>query len=434
MVKEILVLRDTGIPLFHYSFDGRRKVDEIVAAFLSAIGSFAQEASDQQLRVISFASNKFIWVQKGDIYFIAFVAAEDSAEIYYVILQEIAEQFIGQYYDLLRNLDMDGVGSALHKFDEFADSIERILQRFEGIPGLARRHKMILLPTQTAGMLKKLLARVEGDTIFRGAAVTHDGYVVVSNLRVYEIEAVLDMLPTILEQKWELKKPMVVGHSGLDSKTTFIVYKLTECVCAFVGRVGVSGENYFERMSPLIQALEKLSLSSAQRLNLEAAGNFAAFHDLDVVKPIQDIADILENSRVHFSGLDESIRVNVLRTLEKINQEIMVGNLSDATGLNKSQLSEVLAILVARGIVRVNRVYPQLEHRDERFTAFLELIGMPKRDYEVLNQIWNYCDGTTSIMEIAQKTGIPTLRVMEVLKKIGNHVTWKTERNLMECD
>lgn len=428
------MLRDTGIPLFHYSFDGTRKVDEIVAAFLSAIGSFAQEASDQQLRVISFASNKFIWVQKGDIYFIAFVAVEDSAEIYYVILQEIAEQFIGQYYDILRNLDMDGVRSTLHKFDDFADSIERILRRFDGIPGLTRRHKTLLLPTQTTSILKKALGKTEGNIIFRGAAVTYDGYIVVSNLRVYEIEAVLDMLPTILEQKWEPKKPMLIGHACLDPKTTFIVYKLPECVCAFVGRVGLSGEEYFENISPCIHVLEGLSFASAKRVDLEASENFVAFHDLDIVKPLHDTADIIENARVHFSGLDESIRSTVLRVLGKITSEIMVGDLSDVTGLNKNQISEVLAILVARGIVRVSRVYPQLVSRDERFTAYLEIIGMPKKDYDIINAIWKYCDGSFSILEISNKTNIPTSRILEVLRALGNQVEWKTERSLSHTD
>ena len=102
MVKEIIVLRDTGILLFHYSVSGTRRLDELVAAFLSAVGSFAQEVSQDIITVMSFAKNKLVWERKGDLYFIALVSEEDSGEIHRVILQDLAEQFVSTYYYVLR--------------------------------------------------------------------------------------------------------------------------------------------------------------------------------------------------------------------------------------------------------------------------------------------------------------------------------------------
>ena len=426
-------MRDTGIPLFHYSFEGTKRVDVIVAAFLSAIGSFAQEASDQQLRVISFSKNKFIWVQRGDIYFIALVALEDSTEIYYVILQEIANQFVGQYYDSLRQIDNDGSGVLVHKFEDFSDTIEMILRRFDGIPGLARRHKRALLPSRLATKLKKALMSVEDEVLLRGAAITNDGYIIVTNLRVYEIDAVMQMMTVILAQSGECDHPMKIGHEALDPKTTFVVCKLPKYICAFVCEVG-HDEEYHARMAPFIKVLEETQNIEPRRLNLEASGRYAAFHDLDLVVTVSDTSEVIDNARVHFSGLDSTLRKNALTVLKSLSQETTVGDIIDSTGLGKDQIVEALAVLVARGIIQVNRVYPQLGIRDERFNAYLEIIGMPKRDYVVLDQIWNYCNGTTSIMEIAQQTGIPTSRIMEVLKKLGNHVTWNTENDLLSYD
>ncbi|MGY5877349.1 MAG: hypothetical protein RTU30_16470, partial [Candidatus Thorarchaeota archaeon] len=89
MVKEIIVLRDSGIPLFHYSVSGEQKLDVLVAGFLSALGFFAEQVGETKIRVMSFAKSKFVWEQKGDLYFIALVAEEDNSEIYRVVLQNI---------------------------------------------------------------------------------------------------------------------------------------------------------------------------------------------------------------------------------------------------------------------------------------------------------------------------------------------------------
>ncbi|RLI53759.1 MAG: hypothetical protein DRO87_11130, partial [Candidatus Thorarchaeota archaeon] len=92
MVKEIIILRETGILLFHYSVSGTRRLDELVAAFLSAVGSFAKEVSQDKIMVMSFAKDKLVWEKQGDLYFIALVSQEDSGEIHRVILQDLAQQ------------------------------------------------------------------------------------------------------------------------------------------------------------------------------------------------------------------------------------------------------------------------------------------------------------------------------------------------------
>ncbi|MFW9964621.1 MAG: hypothetical protein ACFFCX_13715 [Candidatus Sifarchaeia archaeon] len=179
MVKEIIILREGGILLFHYSVSGTRRLDELTAAFLSAVGSFAQEVSQDRIMVMSFAKSKLVWERKGDLYFIALVSEEDSGEIHRVILQDLAEQFVSMFYsELRRELP------ATKKFRPFADTVEVILQKFDGIPGLARRYKTILLPAQDLKSLKRVLSEVEiNRDILRGGMVTSDGYVAVSNLR-----------------------------------------------------------------------------------------------------------------------------------------------------------------------------------------------------------------------------------------------------------
>ncbi|MFW9976121.1 MAG: hypothetical protein ACFFDQ_12695, partial [Candidatus Thorarchaeota archaeon] len=256
MVKEIIVLREGGILLFHYSVSGTRRLDELTAAFLSAVGSFAQEISKDRIMVMSFEKNKLVWERKGDLYFIALVSEEDSGEIHRVILQDLAEQFVSMFYsDLRKELP------ASKKFRPFADIVEVTLQKFDGIPGLARRYKTMLLPAQDLNSLKRALSEVEiNRDILRGGVVTSDGYVAVSNLRAYELEAVLDFLPTV-KNKVEMRE-----HSSLEKDTSFLLMQIPKKgVCAFVVKLGMSEKTYLDLINPFTSLLQLTSFERARK-------------------------------------------------------------------------------------------------------------------------------------------------------------------------
>ncbi|MHA2026587.1 MAG: hypothetical protein ACW98U_11875, partial [Candidatus Thorarchaeota archaeon] len=80
--------------------------------------------------------------------------------------------------------------------------------------------------------------------------------------------------------------------------------------------------------------------------------------------------------------------------------------------------------------VRIAKLYPIIEDRDERFVAYLEVIGIKKKDFDVVESIWKYCAGSLSIREIEERSGIPASRIIEVLRALGNHVEWPKERML----
>jgi hypothetical protein len=104
----------------------------------------------------------------------------------------------------------------------------------------------------------------------------------------------------------------------------------------------------------------------------------------------------------------------------------------DSSGLQRDQSDEMLANFIAKGMVRITKMYPILEDRDERFAVYLEVIGIKKRDYDIVNSVWKYCNGSLSIKEISEKSSIPASRILEVLRELGNHVTWVNERVLKD--
>ncbi len=421
MVKEIIVLREGGILLFHYSVSGTRRLDELTAAFLSAVSSFAQEVSKDRIMVMTFEKNKLVWERKGDLYFIALVSEEDSGEIHRVILQDLAEQFVSMFYsDLRKELPNS------KKFRPFADIVEVTLQKFDGIPGLARRYKTMLLPAQDLNSLKRVLSEVEiNRDILRGGVVTSDGYVAVSNLRAYELEAVLDFLPT-LKDKVEMRE-----HSSLEKDTSFLLMQIPKKgVCAFVVKLGMSEKTYLDLINPFTSILQLTSFEKARKFEPDKIEGPISFYDYDAVEAVVPFEDIRRETKMSLSSFSESIQAGALRLVNSIDKISTVAEVVDASGLIKEQADEVLAQLIARGLVRISKLFPVIEDRDERFVAYLEVIGIKKRDFDIVDSIWKYCNGSLSLREISERTEIPAQRILIVLRALGNYVQWLKERML----
>ncbi|MFW9787459.1 MAG: hypothetical protein ACFFE2_01075 [Candidatus Thorarchaeota archaeon] len=421
MVKEIIVLRDTGILLFHYSVSGTRRLDELAAAFLSAVGSFAKEVSQDRITVMSFAKNKLVWERKGDLYFIALVSEEDSGEIHRVILQDLAEQFVSMFYSDLRRELPDS-----KKFRAFADTVEVTLQKFDGIPGLARRYKTILLPAEDLNTLKRVLSEVEVNRdILRGGMVSSKGYVSVSNLRAYELEAALDFLPTVKE-KVEMRE-----HSSLEKGTAFLLVQIPKKgLCAFVVKLGMSEKTYLDLINPFTSLLQLTSFENARKFEPDKVEGPISFYDFDAVSIAIPEEDLRRETKMSLSSFSDSIQAGAVRLVNSITETSTVADVVEASGLIREQADEVLAQLIAKGVLRISKLFPVMEDRDERFVAYLEVIGIKKRDFDIVDSIWKYCNGSLSLREISERSDIPAQRILDVLRALGNHVQWLKERML----
>lgn len=423
MVKEIVALRESGILLFHYSISGTRKLDELVAAFLSAVGSFAREVSQDEITVMSFAKDKLVWEKQGDLYFIALVSQDDSGEIHHVILKDLSQQFVSKFYSELTKELPDS-----KKFRPFADIVEATLEKFDGIPGLARRYKTALLPAPDLRRLRKTLAEVEVNRdIHRGALATFGGYVATSNLRAYELEAVLDSLAG-LDDEVTLR-----DHSSLDRGTQLLFVRVPERgFCAFVVNSGLSEKTYLELISPFTNLVKIIGYEDVRLFEPDKIDGPISFYDYDSVHATRDSEKMANEAKMAFSLSEEAIRTGVMRMLDTMGGLTTVAELREASSLLPEQADEILAQLIAKGLVRIAKIYPVIGDRDERFVAYLEVIGIKKRDFDIVDTIWTYCNGSHSLKEISEKTGTPAGRILEVLRALGNYVELSSRRVLTD--
>lgn len=418
MVKEIVVLRDTGIPLFHYSVSGTRKLDEIVSAFLSAISSMAEQMSHEKITVMAFAQSKFVWVYRGDLYFIALVAERDSEEIYRVVLQELYEQFVKNYYHRLAS---DTTNPRV--YEGFIDVVELTLQKFSGVPGLARRYKTALLPTEDIRLLRKTIKKTEEHPfIKRTAIIIPEDHIVYSNFTAYELEDILDIVSDFSPNK--VKEVVKVDHPALDEGDAFLIHTTMDCIYAFIIESGREIDEYSKYTNRLQDTLEEIDFGVAKLIHPVKRDEILAFYEYDVLVPLMPIERVLQNARVIFGSLPPKLRSRATGVLRIIDETTTILEIQEESGLTRAESDEVIAHLISKGIVRVAALYPKLERKDERFSAYLEVIGIPKNDYDILDTIWRYCDNQHSIREIADKTGAPASRIIEVLRTLGKQVKW----------
>ncbi len=423
MVKEIVILKEGGIPLYHYSVTGEQKLDELVSGFLSALGSMAEKISSQQIRVMSFEKNKFVWERRGDVFFIALVYREDSAEIYAAILNELSEQFVGKFYEKLRKNVV-----SRREFLHFTEIVESTLQKFNGIPGLARRYKTALLPISELRILKSKMADVEKASVLqRTAILTNDGFIMASNLRAYENEAFLDLHDITKETAINMDE--LSNHASLDPDTRFYVTEAEDLIVIATVMESSSLEVIRDLLSPLLNYLAHLDTSKAKRIEPIREQEHFTFFDSDIVVPNyepEEIDEILSK----FAEVDDEELSKTRKVLQNTMKHSTIIDLIERTGLDRPVLVELLAQLIAKDIARITNVYPVIKKEDERFSAYLEVIGMPEEDYNVVNDIRQYCTGTYSIKEIAAKTGISSTRIIGVMKLLGKNVKWQKTRGL----
>ncbi len=426
MVKEILILRVGGIPLFHYSVSGEKKLDELVAGFLSALGAFAEEVGEQQIKVMSFAQNKFVWERKGDLYFIALVAMDDSEEIYRAILQNLSDQFVSKYYSELRN---DIVN---HKvFYSFTETLEVTLQKFDGIPGIARRYKTGLLPLASLRPLKLALTEIESSPyIFRGALVTSDGFIVVSNLRTYELEAALDRIEH-LDPSINLEESRYTKHSSLETKTSFFLYPMQDIgIASFIVKDGIDLLDIESSIDPFIKVVKSTNFGELKKVYPIKPEKQMGFYEYDVIIPTPSMNEVMDDFSRVSAGLPSSALSNILGVVRVADGKRTILEIQEISDLNEVAVTEAIANLVMWGAVQVVQLFPVIGERDNRFAAYLEVIGIPKKEFDILDAIWKYCTGGLSIREISERSNIQPAYIVEILRKLGNYVTWQHERRL----
>ena len=116
------------------------------------------------------------------------------------------------------------------------------------------------------------------------------------------------------------------------------------------------------------------------------------------------------------------------RVLSAIDGKTSIYDMGRNLGLSESEISQIVEYLAIRGLLRVSKLCPLIQEKDARFDAYLDLIGLPNKDYQLLDRAKSLCNGNRSLVEISERLGVVPEQLYEVLEKLGDEVEW----NLVE--
>lgn len=279
-----MVLAAGGVPIFHYSVEGTKKLDELLSGFLSAITSFASEFGEKSVQSLSFEGSEIMYEQGDEgILFIFLVDSLAPKKVLRSVLKDLGRKFQITFADEIR----DSVPIE-ETYSGFRTTVDKTLDYYDKI------------------------------------------LVITSNLSPY-------VVPSI--------KP---------------------------------------------KALD-IAVNSDKLLN--------DFHR-------------------DFGGAGT-------RILEAIDGERPIITLCSELGLQLDLTYEVVQYLVIWGVVTVSRLCPVIRENDSRFDAFLDLIGLPAKDYQLLSRARVLCDGQRSVPEISDRLSVATDLLYETLQRLGDQVQWR---------
>jgi hypothetical protein len=113
------------------------------------------------------------------------------------------------------------------------------------------------------------------------------------------------------------------------------------------------------------------------------------------------------------------------RTLSAIDGKTSLYDMSRNLGLAPEEIADVIEYLAIRGLLRISKLCPVIKENDTRFEAYLDLVGLPNKDYQLLDRAKTLCNGDRSLVEISERLGVVPERLYEVLEKLGDEVEWK---------
>ena len=113
------------------------------------------------------------------------------------------------------------------------------------------------------------------------------------------------------------------------------------------------------------------------------------------------------------------------RVLEAIDGRNSIHQISLSTGIPDDEIAAIIEYLAIRGFLKVAKMCPVIESNDARFNAYLDLVGLPSKEFQLLERARSLCNGSRSLVEVSERLGVVPEQLYDVLDKLGDQVQWK---------
>jgi hypothetical protein len=162
-------------------------------------------------------------------------------------------------------------------------------------------------------------------------------------------------------------------------------------------------------------------LSHYERV-LNAISGFSSFTVPEIKK---DSLDTAIDSGNFLDEFHRDFGTSGSRILSTIDGKKTLFDISRTLGIASPEIREVVEYLAIRDVLRISKLCPLLKGNDARFEAYLDIIGLRSKDYQLLERAKNLCNGNRTLVQISERLGVNPEQLYDVLEKMGEEVEWK---------
>jgi hypothetical protein len=125
MIDQILIMTDSGLPLFDWTPNNDGADSNLVSGFLTALNLFAEGERGEQIRKITMDPTTFIFQREQNQIFVILTKDPEFEKIILLILTEIKERFLDAYSEAAQNFNGN-----VEQFTSFKDTVDQILHDY----------------------------------------------------------------------------------------------------------------------------------------------------------------------------------------------------------------------------------------------------------------------------------------------------------------
>ncbi|HEC39573.1 hypothetical protein LCGC14_0576630 [marine sediment metagenome] len=125
MIENLWILIKGGILVFSKNYIKLKVTDDnLIAGFLSALGSFVKETTNEEIKSISMEGRKFSYIVGDGLIIVISTNQLDNDILVFELLKDIKSKFLEKYMELIGNFLVD-----TDNFKNFDTELEEILTK-----------------------------------------------------------------------------------------------------------------------------------------------------------------------------------------------------------------------------------------------------------------------------------------------------------------
>ncbi len=125
MIDQILIIHDSGVPIFSWSPNDASSDADLISGFLTALNMFAQQERGESIKRLTLDPTNYFFEREENLIFVVLTSDLEVEPLIKLILPEMRHRFMDQYRDTIHDFQGD-----LSQYSSFKSILEQLLAEY----------------------------------------------------------------------------------------------------------------------------------------------------------------------------------------------------------------------------------------------------------------------------------------------------------------